>query len=266
MKRKHLLISSLMLAAVFLLTACGSSPAQPAPDASAPSAAEDSVSSAADGSAAPSETAPDEETQDSSAILTVSDAEPWRDESGDFSADLVYPVISDANGDELEVNAEIAAYIDGLKSVYEENKQQEGGVYSVSTSYEVTCDNERYLSLRLLTTEIMASGTQTIKAFTIDKSTLETVSLADLLGNDEDRMLKIDEEIRRQMREQTEQDPNITYFDEGMDGFSGISEDTSFSLDESGNLVILFDEYEIAPGSMGPVSFTIPESVAGKFA
>ena len=41
--------------------------------------------------------------------------------------------------------------------------------------------------------------------------------------------------------------------------------DESFYFNEEGLLVIAFDEYEVAPGYMGAVEFTIPSSVAGTF-
>ena len=40
--------------------------------------------------------------------------------------------------------------------------------------------------------------------------------------------------------------------------FQHIDPDQNFRLNEDGDLVILFDEYEVAPGSMGLPEFTIP--------
>lgn len=39
--------------------------------------------------------------------------------------------------------------------------------------------------------------------------------------------------------------------------FTGISENTKFYMNEAGNPVIVFDKYEIAPGSAGAVEFEI---------
>ena len=44
----------------------------------------------------------------------------------------------------------------------------------------------------------------------------------------------------------------------------GISE--RYYFNENGELVISFDEYEVAPGYMGAVTFTIPLNVTGKLA
>ena len=43
--------------------------------------------------------------------------------------------------------------------------------------------------------------------------------------------------------------------------FNEISETQNFYFNEAGELVIAFDEYEIAPGYMGCPEFVIPKSV-----
>ena len=61
-----------------------------------------------------------------------------------------------------------------------------------------------------------------------------------------------------------EQDESKAYWlDDEVDewNFKEISEDVDFCINESGKLVIIFDEYEVAPGYMGVVSFEIPTEV-----
>ena len=43
--------------------------------------------------------------------------------------------------------------------------------------------------------------------------------------------------------------------------FQSIKDDQNFYFNKDGQLVISFDEYEVAPGYMGAVEFTIPDSV-----
>ncbi len=43
--------------------------------------------------------------------------------------------------------------------------------------------------------------------------------------------------------------------------FQRIDPDQNFCLDAAGELVILFEEYEVAPGSMGTPAFQIPRQV-----
>lgn len=48
-----------------------------------------------------------------------------------------------------------------------------------------------------------------------------------------------------------------------VDEFNLITGDESFYFNENGEIVIVFDEYEVAPGYMGAVEFTIPKDVTG---
>ena len=57
--------------------------------------------------------------------------------------------------------------------------------------------------------------------------------------------------IRSQMEERKA--VGAVYFDD----FEGINEDTPFYINESGNPVIVFEAYEIAPGSEGQQEFEI---------
>lgn len=63
------------------------------------------------------------------------------------------------------------------------------------------------------------------------------------------------------------EDENIAYFIDSdipeMD-FAGLTGEESYSFSDSGELVIYFDEYDVAPGYMGVVSFTIPLEVTGQ--
>ena len=47
--------------------------------------------------------------------------------------------------------------------------------------------------------------------------------------------------------------------------FKGLTGDESYYFNDKGELVIAFAEYDVAPGYMGAVEFTIPASVTGTF-
>ena len=113
----------------------------------------------------------------------------------------------------------------------------------------------------------MASGTEFVKIFTVNKSTGEVVSLAQLLGNDPARLEAVSDNIKSQMIAQMAADDSISYFyqtDCPETDFKGLTGEESFYFDSQGQLVITFDEYTVAPGYMGAVEFTIPLDVTGK--
>ena len=107
----------------------------------------------------------------------------------------------------------------------------------------------------------MASGAEFVKIFTVDKATGQTVSLKDFLNSPE-KLEAVSQNIKDQMAAQMAEDEGKVYFTEGEPGgFTGLTGDENFYLNEAGELVIVFGEYEVAPGYMGTVSFTIPKDV-----
>ncbi len=61
-------------------------------------------------------------------------------------------------------------------------------------------------------------------------------------------------------------DGSIVYFynsDTPDTDFKGLTGEESFYFNDKGELVIAFNEYDVAPGYMGAVDFTIPSSVSG---
>ena len=61
-------------------------------------------------------------------------------------------------------------------------------------------------------------------------------------------------------------DDKVSYFlhsDVEEWNFKELTGDESFYFAQDGSLVICFDEYEVAPGYMGAVEFTIPREITG---
>lgn len=176
-------------------------------------------------------------------------------------ADISVPQI-DGN---VAANADMDAYAKELIARYEKEVVaqlgQEEGHYALESSYEVVSDNDKYVSIRINTVETMASGAEFVKIFTVDKATGQTVSLKDYLNSPE-KLEAVSQNIKDQMATQMAEDEGKIYFTEGEPGgFTGLTGDENFYLNEAGELVIVFGEYEVAPGYMGTVSFTIPKDV-----
>ena len=117
--------------------------------------------------------------------------------------------------------------------------------------YEVKAQSDQYLSLAVMGAENWTSAYSETKYYNIDLQDGSLIRLSDILG--ENYKQKADQEIRRQIRER-QQEGGI-YFEH----FDGIREDTPFYLNESGQPVIVFEPYEIAPGSEGRQEFVISE-------
>lgn len=198
----------------------------------------------------------------------------YADNTKDFEASVEVPQISDTaeNTKELDkTNKTIKEYADEFIAMYEKDlKATEGvGNYELKSTYQVIRENEQELVLEIDTTLVMASGTEYKKVFNIDKNTGKIKELADYFKEDSNYIDVLTKEIQRQMREQMKEDEEKSYFIDSDDelkefDFQKLPEDADFYFDTDGNLVVLFDEYEVAPGYMGAVSFTINRSVFEK--
>lgn len=117
--------------------------------------------------------------------------------------------------------------------------------------YEVKTQTDKYLSLVINGAENWnnAGGKSRYYNFDLEKGGLLT--LRDVMGNDYGQM--IEEQIRSQMKER-ETTQGIKYFEGEL---PELSDDTKFYMNESGNPVIVFEPYEIAPGADGQQEFEI---------
>lgn len=192
-------------------------------------------------------------------IITVND---YHDNSGRYTADVDIPYISAS--DEIsqkeadKINSRINETCEAYIAQYEQTKEELAGegYEDLYIKGEIVSDSDDYFTLKLILYQGAGSGYEQNDYYTIDKKTGGRVMLSDILpaGYKE----TINKEIVRQMNRQMKEDDSISYFiGDEWDGFTTISDDQDFYLDENGDIVICFDEYEVAPGYMGCVSFTV---------
>lgn len=207
-----------------------------------------------------------------SSIARVVTFRTFEDKQGNYEADIKVPSVTleDSGNTQVPANKSIEEYADELISMYEKELAASNGEghFSLDSSYRVVTDNSKYLSIRIDTTLTMASGAQSVKIFTIDKSTGEVVTLSELLKDRPGALEAASSNIKQQMEEQMAADEAVLYFyhsDMPEEDFKGLAGDESYYFNDEGCLVIAFDEYDVAPGYMGAVEFTIPSSVTGGF-
>ncbi len=162
------------------------------------------------------------------------------------------------------VNQNMEATVEELIRQFEDTLSEEG-YHGLHVTQEIVTDNERYYTVKLSVLETEASGYEHNQFYTIDKQTGNVVTLEDLFAEGSDYISAISENIKTQMKEQMAADEGVIYFLDNDDmpefNFQGITEQTNFYFNEKDELVIAFDEYEVAPGSMGAPEFVIPQEV-----
>lgn len=207
------------------------------------------------------------------AIAEVVTFREYQDSTNQMYADVKVPEVEVKNEDGTvnqestdAINRSIQEYTDEIIAQYQADVEAADGqgYQAVDLDYQVITDSERLFSIRFDKLVIMASGEETVKIYHIDKKTGELINLSGIFKEGVNYIDPISENIRKQMKEQMAADENVTYWldsDTPEWDFKSITADTTFYVNEEGRLVIVFDEGEVAPMSMGSVEFTIPTEV-----
>lgn len=125
---------------------------------------------------------------------------------------------------------------------------------------ETIAENDKTASIAIYNTEIEASAATSRKIYNINKEDKTVLTLEGMFGNN-DYVDVLSKNILSQMKERTKKDSNDVYF---VDNTFKIKKDQPFYINDKGELVICFDEYEVAPGSAGLVEFVIPSNIVSK--
>lgn len=204
-----------------------------------------------------------------SSLVKVVDIDTYRTYKNNMEANINRPklVIEDETGILLGeqthiINDTLKGYVDKVISQYESDVTEADGEgnLQVDLNYDVVTDNEVLYSIKMQKLIVMASGTESVKIYHIDKETGSLINLGDIFIENSDYINIITKLIKEQMRNRMKEDENITYWleDEVEDwNFESIHEDTNFYFNRDNQLVIVFDEYEVAPGFMGSQEFVI---------
>lgn len=199
-------------------------------------------------------------------VITINQ---YQEEKEDYYADIKVPKLEgEEEGEGIQkVNEAVKKDTDALIAQCKEEFKKETGKKGVDADYEVITDTDDWFTLRLSIVETQASSRQMERYYNINRKTGKMVtSLWELFQEGSDYITPISENIKKQMREQMKADQEKVYFLDSEEGFEDedfqqISENQNFYVNEAGNLMISFDEYEIAPGYMGAVTFEIPKEV-----
>lgn len=187
-------------------------------------------------------------------------------------ADIKVPAIEGLENKQLEENLN-EEFIENGKKIYEELIEEFPSINNqmkyVGSDYKIKADNDSFLSIEIIKEEIQASSYTTKKHYTIDKNKQIVLTLPMLFEGD-NYIEEISNDIKAQMIENMKKDSNLTYFleadenEEVIDSFDKIKENQDFYINNDGNLVICFDQYEVAPGYMGTLEFIISDKIFKK--
>ena len=189
----------------------------------------------------------------------------YSDDYHDMSIDV--PNIEDATMGSAaeEINKDVDALTQQLMDQFYADAESigEDGHTAVYADYEIVTNTDQWFTLKLSVHLASGSGTNYYVFYNVDRSSDQIVTLGQLFTDDSYAEV-LRQDILAQMKQRMEEDPSLVYWTEdsnmGQD-FIDLQPEHNYYFDDAGNLVIPFDEYEVAPGYMGCPEFTIQRSV-----
>lgn len=139
------------------------------------------------------------------------------------------------------------------------------GYVSEDSGYQIITNNARYLSIRFYATLNVGGSIDYSRCVTVDKRNGKILELSDLFSKKRDYIAEISAEVLRQMKIRVENEGANYFIPGGIwsddECFKEISADQDFYINPDGKLVIVFEEYSVAPGSEGTVEFIMPNEI-----
>lgn len=189
-----------------------------------------------------------------------------------YEATVTTPKIEGLLDKELEdrLNKELASNADTVIAAFESDVKHlqeecaDSFHLSVTADYEIKTDNNSVLAVDFYITNTEASASTTHRFYTIDKKAGVLLTLESLFAEKADYITPISNYILEEMKRQNE--AGTGYYSIHKDDpapFESIDPEQNFYINDAGNIVICFDEHEVAAGAQGSPEFEIPNAVIG---
>lgn len=158
-------------------------------------------------------------------------------------------------------NALNEKYNEQSKKLYEDfikKTNYNGDRTSLMSTYTIKADNGTTISIENALLEIQGSSSEKLTYDTVDLNDNVYITLESLF-KDDSYVTIISENIKEQINKKITENEEQYYTDD--EGFKQIATNQTFYINNNHELVIVFDEYQIAPGYIGSPEFVIPTDI-----
>ena len=183
---------------------------------------------------------------------------------GRHELDAEVPEVNDPNNEQVSdlINKDVNELTSAVIQKFYDDLEisHDTGYGSIYIDYETVTNTDEWFTLKLTVSEVQASSNTYFKFYHIDRTSGTYVTFGDLIDSED--FGAIEQIIRAQMEAEMAADPDVVYWTEDTElgqSITALSTDQNFYFDDAGNLVIVYNKYEVSPGSMG-----CPEIVIGK--
>ncbi len=181
-----------------------------------------------------------------------------------MQANVTTPVIKGISNKEIEekINAEINEMSKQLISDFEKESTElkafdKDAHLGIDSNYIIKTDNDEVLSIDIYVVNTVGSSSTMHKFYNINKQTGDVITLKDKFENDDNYIEIISKYIEKEMIKQNMEKDADLYFVDYDEIYELVSKKQSFYINDNGNVVIVFDKYEVGPGSTGCPEFEI---------
>lgn len=175
---------------------------------------------------------------------------------GRHELDAEVPEVNDPNNDQVSnlINKDVNELTSEIIQKFYDDLEisHNTGFGSINIDYEAVTNTDEWFTLKLTVCEVQASSNTYFKFYHINRINGTYVTFGDLVDNED--FGAIEQIIRTQMEEEMEADPDVVYWIDDIEldqSITALSADQNFYFDDAGNLVIVYNKYEVAPGFMG---------------
>lgn len=190
----------------------------------------------------------------------------YTSDDGFHHEQIKIPEISTPGEAGTMINADIKELTDTAIARYkEECESLSDSHFGLIIDYDVVINSADWFTLRIMIFRDAGSGSVMYKYYHIDKQSDQSPTLSMLFRDDFDYISAISQNVSEQMRRFNTTQETPVYWIDKTDipelNFSRIGAEQNFYFNEEGELVIVFDKYQIAPGYIGCPEFAIPEEI-----
>lgn len=189
---------------------------------------------------------------------------------GRHELDAEVPEVNDPNNEQVSdlINKDVNELTSAVIQKFYDDLEisHDTGYGSIYIDYETVTNTDEWFTLKLTVSEVQASSNTYFKFYHIDRTNGTYVTFGDLIDSED--FGAIEQIIREQMEAEMAADPDVVYWTEDTElgqSITALSTDQNFYFDDAGNLVIVYNKYEVSPGSMGCPEIVISKEKIEKY-
>lgn len=164
-----------------------------------------------------------------------------------------------------EINDDITKKASEKMQIFEKDSSEiVDAHFSLSVDYDVVTDTDDWFTLKFMISESSGSSNLEQTFYHIDKKHYRRVTLSNLFKKNFDYVTVFSDYVYERIKEEMAASSEVMYWTKEKSSYfkyEGITADQNFYFNNDGDLVIVFDKYQIAPGSMGCPEFVIPKTL-----